>query len=276
VRPESTNTAATALQVLVVDDSQAQRTRVRSALEQAGLTVVGEAEDGAQALTQAAAHHPDVVLMDLRMPRMDGIQATRILRREQPDTPVVLWTGYDAQLDRAVCTSGAQVGISKHVGSIELVATLREACAVQDGSRTVKSGRPDGGADVSAGGLTAADREALKQLEATHGYAVHWPVGRQVTRSLANRRLVVVASDYVLLTAAGRHALANDSDRRSHPAPPDPGRMDVGASTRSAQAGRGSLGLRVGLARAEGKRSLLAVAFRSPRILRSRRRSLGT
>ena len=73
--------AAPALQVLVVDDSQAMRTRVRWALEEAGLTVVGEAEDGAQALTQAAAHHPDVVLMELRMPRMDGVQATRILRR---------------------------------------------------------------------------------------------------------------------------------------------------------------------------------------------------
>jgi DNA-binding NarL/FixJ family response regulator len=270
VRPESIDTAVTALQVLVVDDSQAQRTRVRSDLEQAGLTVVGEAEDGAQALTQAAAHHPDVVLMDLRMPRMDGIQATRILRRQQPDTPVVLWTGDDhAQLDRAVCTSGAQVGIPKHIGTIELVATLREACAAQDEGRTVEGGRPDSRADASVEGLTAADWEALKQLEATHGYAVRWPVGRQVTHSLANRRLVVVAPDYVLLTEAGRRALATDSHRRSRPAPPDPGRIDVGASTPSAQAGRGTWGLRVGLTRGEGIRSLLAVAFRSPRILRS-------
>jgi DNA-binding NarL/FixJ family response regulator len=216
--------------VLVVDDNQTQRTRVRSALEQAGLTVVGEAEDGAQALTEAAAHHPDVVLMDLRMPRMDGIQATRILRRQQPDTPVVLWTGYDdAQLDRAVCTSGAQVGIPKHIGTSELVATLREACAAQDEDRTVEGGRPDSRAHASVEGLTAADWEALKQLEATHGYAARWPVGRQVTRSLANRRLVVVASDYVLLTEAGRRTLAIDSHRPSRPASLDPGRMVPGA-----------------------------------------------
>jgi DNA-binding NarL/FixJ family response regulator len=266
----SIDTAATALQVLVVDDSQAHRTRVRSALEQAGLTVVGEAEDGAQALTQAAAHHPDVVLMDLRMPRMDGIQATRILRRQQPDTPVVLWTGYDAaQLDRAVCTSGAQVGISKGVDADKLVATLREACAAQGEDRTVEGGRPDRRAEASVEGLTAADWEALQQLAATHGYAVRWPVGRQVTRSLANRQLVVVASDYVLLTEAGRRTLASDSHPRSRPAPPDPGRTEVGASTRSAQAGRGSRRLRMGLARGEGKRSLLAEAFRSPRVLRS-------
>jgi len=272
MRPGSVDTAATALQVLVVDDSQAQRTRVRSALEQAGLTVVGEAEDGAQALTQAAAHHPDVVLMDLRMPRMDGVQATRMLRRQQPGTPVVLWTGDDdTQLDRAVCTSGAQVGIPKHIGTVELIATLREACAAQDEDRTATDGRPDSRVDASVEGLTAADWEALKQLEATYGYAVRWPVGRQVTRSLANRRLVVVASDYVLLTEAGRRALASDSQRSSRPAPPEPGRTEVGASTRSAQAGRGSRGPRrprVGPAKGEGKWSLTAVTFRSPRILR--------
>jgi CheY-like chemotaxis protein len=217
----STGTTATVLEVLVVDDSQAQRARVRSALEGAGLTVVGEAEDGAQALTQAAAHHPDVVLMDLRMPRMDGVQATRILRRQQPDTPVVLWTrDDDAQLERAVCTSGAQVGIPKGIGTVELVAALREACASR-GGRPVAGGHPDSGVDASVEGLTADDWTALKQLEMSDGYAVRWPVGRRVTRSLANRRLVVVASDYVLLTGAGRRALASVSQSGSRSVPLD-------------------------------------------------------
>jgi DNA-binding NarL/FixJ family response regulator len=266
----STGIAATALQVLVVDDSQAQRTRVRSALEGAGLTVVGEAEDGAQALSEAAAHHPDVVLMDLRMPRMDGVQATRILRRQQPDTPVVLWTGDDdAQLERAVCNSGAQVGIPKDIGTVELVATLHDACAAQDEGRPVAGGHPDSGVEASLERLTAADWTALKQLEATHGYATRWPVGRQVGRSLVNRRLVVVASDYVLLTGAGRRALASHSQRGSRSVPPDPDRTEVGASTRSARAGRGSRGLRVGLASGKGKWSLAALAIRYPRILRS-------
>jgi hypothetical protein len=133
-----------------------------------------------------------------------------------------------------------------------LVATLRKACAAQDEGRTVAGGRPHSRVDASVEGLTAADCAALKQLEATDGYAMRWPVGRQVTRSLANRRLVVIASDYVLLTKAGRRALATDSQRGSRSDPPDPGRTDVGASTRSAQAGQGSRGLRVGLARGEG------------------------
>jgi DNA-binding NarL/FixJ family response regulator len=236
---------ARALQVLVVDDSQALRTGVRWALEQAGLTVVGEAADGIQALTQAAAHHPDVVLMDLRLPRMDGIQATRILRRRQPDTPVVLWSGDEDQLDRAIGESGAQVGLAKGAGAVELVATLRGVCDAHDETRTLAGGQ-DGRADSHpsrdgrhsarrriawglprapttwqrrlttqrrpvqppAEGLAAAEREALEQLGAADGYATRWPVGRQLTRSLANRQLVVVGSDYVLLTEAGRRALA--------------------------------------------------------------------
>jgi len=266
----STAIAATALQVLVVDDSQAQRTRVRSALEGAGLTVVGEAEDGAQALSEAAAHHPDVVLMDLRMPRMDGVQATRILRRQQPDTPVVLWTGDDdAQLERAVCNSGAQVGIPKDIGTGELVATLQDACAAQDEARPVAGSHPDSGVEASVEGLTAAEWAALKQLEATHGYATRWPVGRQVGRLLANRRLVVVASDYVLLTQAGRRALASHSQHGSRPVPPDPDRTNVGATTGSARAGRGWRGLHLGLASGKGTWSPPALAFRFPRILRS-------
>ncbi len=57
-------------------------------------------------------------------------------------------------------------------------------------------------------GLDAAQQAALEQLGAADGYATRWPVGREVARSLASRQLVVVASDYVLLTEAGRRALS--------------------------------------------------------------------
>jgi len=96
--------AATPLRVLLVDDSPWLRQRVRAALERAGLVVVGEAADGAQALTQAAAHHPDLVLMDLCMPGMDGIQATQALRRQQPAIRVVLWTGGTTHSSPAPCS----------------------------------------------------------------------------------------------------------------------------------------------------------------------------
>jgi DNA-binding NarL/FixJ family response regulator len=120
---------ATGLRVLVVDDSAVLRDRVRAALEEAGLMVVGEAADGAHALTQAATRDPDVVLMDLRMPGMDGIQAARALRQQQPETRVVLWTGEDdAQLASAIRKSGAHAGVAKGIRTAELVAILRRVC----------------------------------------------------------------------------------------------------------------------------------------------------
>lgn len=93
--PDANTDAATLPRVLLVDDSPWLRRSVRAALERAGLVVVGEAADGAEALTQAATHHPDLVLMDLSMPGMDGIQATQALRRQQPEIRVVLWTARD-------------------------------------------------------------------------------------------------------------------------------------------------------------------------------------
>ena len=67
------------------DTATVLRDDVRVALEDAGLMVVGEAADGTHALTQAAARDPDVVLMDLRMPGMDGIQAAQALRGAAAD-----------------------------------------------------------------------------------------------------------------------------------------------------------------------------------------------
>src|SRR6266487_543148 len=123
--PDANTDAATLLRVLLVDDSPWLRQSVRAALERAGV-VVGEAADGAQALTQAATHHPDLVLMDLSMPGMDGIQATQALRRQQPEIRVVLWTARDdAQLASAIRRSGAHAGLAKGVRTVELIATLR-------------------------------------------------------------------------------------------------------------------------------------------------------
>jgi hypothetical protein len=67
--------------------------------------------------------------------------------------------------------------------------------------------------------LGSAERAALEQLGAVDGYATRWAVGRRVARSLAARQLVVVASDYVLLTEAGRRALSAGGDA---PGPPGP------------------------------------------------------
>ena len=84
------------IRLLIVDDQDLIRTGFRLFLQtQNDLEVVGEAADGHQALTQAAALRPDVVLMDIRMPRMDGIEATSRLTASAPSPRVLVLTTYD-------------------------------------------------------------------------------------------------------------------------------------------------------------------------------------
>src|ERR1700753_852513 len=84
------------LRVLVADDQELVRAGVRLILEAAGFAVVGEAADGAAAVALAAAESPDVVLMDIRMPVMDGLGGTRQLTEPGPGAPkVVILTTFD-------------------------------------------------------------------------------------------------------------------------------------------------------------------------------------
>src|SRR5262245_26606751 len=85
--------AAMVVRVLIADDHGVVRRGLRMFLEDdPELEIVGEARDGAEAVAQAQALKPDVVLMDLLMPVMDGIAATGVIRRELPDTEVIALT----------------------------------------------------------------------------------------------------------------------------------------------------------------------------------------
>ena len=83
--------------VLVVDDQELARGGFCLILEAAGLDVLGEAGDGAEAVALARDLRPDVVLMDVRMPGMDGIEATRLIRAEARDGPprILILTTFD-------------------------------------------------------------------------------------------------------------------------------------------------------------------------------------
>ena len=94
-----------------------------------------------------------------------------------------------------------------------LVRGLRGAATLRLWPRQRPTPRP-APAGPPADGLDAAEQAALEQLGAADGYATRWPVRREVARSLASRQLVVIASDYVLLTAAGRRALTGDARGR--------------------------------------------------------------
>jgi DNA-binding NarL/FixJ family response regulator len=127
----STGTSAAPIRVVVADDQELVRAGFCVILNSAdGITVVGEAANGADAVAQAAEHSPDVVLMDVRMPEMDGLEAARLITAEQPAPKVVMLTTFD--LDDyvyAALRAGASGFLLKDSPRADLIAAVRAAAA---------------------------------------------------------------------------------------------------------------------------------------------------
>jgi DNA-binding NarL/FixJ family response regulator len=118
----------TRLQVLIVDDSPQVRQELRTLLTLAGeIEIVGEATDGLEAVRLAGALQPDVVLMDLEMPVMDGYEAARQIKSRWPACRVVALTvhGYEAARQKA-SQSGVDVFLVKGVSVETLVQAISE------------------------------------------------------------------------------------------------------------------------------------------------------
>ena len=111
--------------VLVVDDDRAVRDSLRRSLEFNGYEVV-LAADGAEGLVAVGAQHPDVVVVDVMMPRLDGIETTRALRAAGNDVPILVLTARDAVGDRVEgLDAGADDYLTKPFALEELLARLR-------------------------------------------------------------------------------------------------------------------------------------------------------
>jgi len=159
--------------LMIVDDHEVVRMGLRAALEvEPDFTVVAEAANGAEAIEKARAHRPDIVLMDVRMDGMDGIEACREVRSELPETKVLMLTSFaEEETVVAALLAGAAGYVLKNVARARLLEALRSVARGESmlDSHVMKgvldkliAGRPPGphGAD-DTGDLTAREREVL-------------------------------------------------------------------------------------------------------------------
>jgi DNA-binding NarL/FixJ family response regulator len=164
------------IRVLVVDDQELVRSGFCIILDTAdGIAVVGEAADGQAAVSASAAHRPDVVLMDIRMPGMDGLEATRLITRGLAAPKIIMLTTFD--LDEYVyeaLRAGASGFLLKDSPRADLIAAVRAVAAghallapsVTRRLIEVFARRPPEIAPSPArlASLTAREREVLGQL----------------------------------------------------------------------------------------------------------------
>jgi len=117
------------MRVLICEDEGLTVLKLRRLLTAAGHTVVGEAKSGEEALTIAAETQPDLVLMDVKMPEMDGVEATRRLMEQRP-LPIVMLTAYsDDETVRSATEAGACAYLVKPVSRSQLLSALHVAAS---------------------------------------------------------------------------------------------------------------------------------------------------
>jgi len=165
------------ISVLVADDEELVRTGLRMVLGTASdIRVVSEAADGAEAVAQAAMSSPDVVLMDIRMPHRDGLDATRELLRVSPPPRVIVLTTFDAdEYVYEALRAGASAFLLKDVSPSDLITAVRTVAAgeavlhptvtrkVVEAFAHGRVGAP-GRPDATMASLTEREREIFRLL----------------------------------------------------------------------------------------------------------------
>ena len=113
--------------VLIVDDHWAIRSALRFSLEKENqVSICGEAEDGFDALRKAAQLKPDLIILDLVMPKLDGALTAWVLKRISPEVPVILFTMHETAVDALAPAIGVDMVLSKPEGFKDLVQRVRE------------------------------------------------------------------------------------------------------------------------------------------------------
>jgi DNA-binding NarL/FixJ family response regulator len=160
------------IRVVLADDHAVVRKGIREFLEQSGdISVVAEATDGSEAIDLIAEHQPDVAVLDIRMPSLTGIEATRRIKAEYPGVRVLILTAYDDDpYVFALLQAGASGYILKTADSTELVQAVRavhrgesalDPAVAQKVVQQLTTGRPLG-AQATVEALTDRELEVLR------------------------------------------------------------------------------------------------------------------
>ena len=156
------------MRVLLAEDHKIVRQGTRLYLESMGIEVVGEATNGREAIELARALHPDVVIMDIHLPELTGIEATRRIRHECEDVRVLVLTAYDEPAYvRALLDAGADGFILKTAELAELYRALNEVAIGHqafDEAILAKAARQPGDLPRQVEGLTDREIEVLGQV----------------------------------------------------------------------------------------------------------------
>jgi two-component system, NarL family, nitrate/nitrite response regulator NarL len=117
--------------ILIVDDHVAARTAIRYLLNQHDMQVCGEAENGKEAIEKVTELRPDLVVLDINMPVMDGIEAAYQIRRIAPSTKILFFTIHDSAQSRAATRMLSDGFISKSTSATELIPTVKRVLGAE-------------------------------------------------------------------------------------------------------------------------------------------------
>ena len=119
--------------MLLVDDHELFRNGVGRLLKiESGLEVIGEAKDGQEAIEFTQKHNPDVILLDIGLPGINGIEATRVIHKQHPEICIIGLSMYDdPEKEQAMRTAGAADYRTKECAAAELIAAIREGLQIR-------------------------------------------------------------------------------------------------------------------------------------------------